>query len=75
MLCWHNGSGFCDECIYGETNNLILIYTIFWMPNPMVSCYKVKSDKKGSKIAPESKMPAKIKMASKNNKKHKWYMF
>ena len=34
MLWWHNGSGLSDECIYGQTNNLILIYTICWC-NPV----------------------------------------
>ena len=48
---------------------------IFRMPNPMVSCYKVTNDQKGSKMAAESKMAGKNKMAAKNKNKHKWYMF
>ena len=35
------------------------------MLNPMVSCYKVTNDQKGSKMAAESKMAAKNKMAAK----------
>ena len=38
------------------------------MPNPMVSCYKMKNEHKGSKMAAESKMAAKNKMAAKKNK-------
>ena len=35
------------------------------MLNPMVSCYKVTNDQKGSKMAAESKMAAKNKMSTK----------
>ena len=41
------------------------VYKVFCMLNPMVSCYKVTNDQKGSKMDAKSKMPTKNKMSAK----------